>query len=283
MIITPLSSACAVELKGLDLSKKLARKTVKKIEQAWHEHLVMVIRDQNITPEMQMTFAGEFGSLGERGRPTNRRREVDDYDGIIMLVTNKRNSEGNFIGTIPEGELWFHSDVSYQETPHKATLLHAIELPRTGGNTMFANMYTAFENIPEHLKRLLTGRRALHAYDFAMSERVNTKGGLDNIQHYWQPIFIKHPDTGRTALYVSRLMTAAIEGLSQSESDKVLSELFAIAEDPAIIYEHVWQKGDLLMTDNRCCIHARHDFPRDQVRLLRRCTVKGDRSLNAAA
>ena len=78
-------------------------------------------------------------------------------------------------------------------------------------------------------------------------------------------------------------MTAAIEGLSQSESDKALSELFAFAEDPAIIYEHVWQKGDLLMTDNRCCIHARHDFPRDQVRLLRRCTVKGDRSLNAAA
>ena len=283
MIITPLSSACAAEFKGLDLSKKLARKTVKQIEQAWHQHLVVVIRNQNLTPEMQMTFAGEFGSLGERGRPTKRRREVDDYDGIIMLVTNKRNSEGNFIGTIPEGELWFHSDVSYQKIPHKATLLHAIELPTTGGNTMFANMYTAFENIPEHLKRLLTGRRALHAYDFAMSERVNTKGGLDNIQHYWQPIFIKHPDTGRTALYVSRLMTAAIEGLSQSESDKVLSELFAIAEDPAIIYEHVWQKGDLLMTDNRCCIHARHDFPRDQVRLLRRCTVKGDRSLNAAA
>jgi len=283
MIITPLSSACAAEFKGLDLSKKLARKTVKQIEQAWHQHLVVVIRNQNLTPEMQMTFAGEFGSLGERGRPTKRRREVDDYDGIIMLVTNKRNSEGNFIGTIPEGELWFHSDVSYQKIPHKATLLHAIELPTTGGNTMFANMYTAFENIPEHLKRLLTGRRALHAYDFAMSERVNTKGGLDNIQHYWQPIFIKHPDTGRTALYVSRLMTAAIEGLSQSESDKALSELFAIAEDPAIIYEHVWQKGDLLMTDNRCCIHARHDFPRDQVRLLRRCTVKGDRSLNAAA
>ena len=283
MIITPLSSACAAEIKELDLSQELAQNAIKQIEQAWHEHLVLVIRNQNLSPEMQMTFAGQFGSLGERGRPTNRRKEVDDYDGIIMLVTNKRNSEGNFIGTIPEGELWFHSDVSYQEIPHKATLLHAIELPTTGGNTMFANMYTAFKNIPEKLKTLLNGRRALHAYDFAMSERVNIKEGLDNIQHCWQPIFIQHPETGRTALYVSRLMTAAIEGLSQSENDEVLSELFEISEDPNIIYEHVWQQGDLLMTDNRCCIHARHDFPHDQVRLLRRCTVKGDQSLVAAA
>ena len=283
MIITPLSSACAAEIKELDLSQKLTRKAIKQIEQAWHEHLVVVIRDQNLSPEMQMTFAGKFGSLGERGRPTNRRKEVDDYNGIIMLVTNKRNLEGNFIGTIPEGELWFHSDVSYQEIPHKATLLHAIELPTTGGNTMFANMYTAFENIPKNLKTLLNGRRALHAYDFAMSERVNLKGGLDSIQHFWQPIFIQHPDTRRTALYIIRLMTAAIEGLSQSESDEVLSELFEISEDPNIIYEHVWQQGDLLMTDNRCCIHARHDFPHDQLRLLRRCTVKGDQSLIAPA
>ena len=128
MIITPLSSACAAEIKELDLSQKLAQKAIRQIEQAWHEHLVVVIRNQNLSPEMQMTFAGQFGSLGERGRPTNRRKEVDDYDGIIMLVTNKRNSEGNFIGTIPEGELWFHSDVSYQAVSYTHLTLPTILL-----------------------------------------------------------------------------------------------------------------------------------------------------------
>ena len=283
MKVTPLSAVGGAEITGIDLAQPQSPETLAAIEKAWNEHLVIIFRDQNLTAEEQLDFAGKFGPMGERGTPVERRVETDDYGGSIMLVTNKTDEDGNYIGTIPEGELWFHSDLSYQEIPHKATMLHAVAVPDTGGNTMFANMYLAYENIPAELKEKLAGRRALHAYDFAMTERYDLDKGLENIQNCWQPIFIKHPDTGRTALYVSRLMTALIEGFDRAESDQILDQLFDIAEDPSIIYEHKWQTRDLLMTDNRCALHARRDFPKDQLRLLRRCTVKGSEALKAAA
>ena len=96
------------------------------------------------------------------------------------------------------------------------------------------------------------------------------------LRHHWQPIFITHSKTGKRALYVNRLMTAKIEGLEREESDDILEQLFEIAEDPKYFYEHEWMIGDLIMWDNYASIHARTDFPRDQKRLLRRCTVSGD-------
>jgi len=283
LTVTPFAAPLGAEITGIDLRHELNDESFALIEAAWHDYGVIVIRDQNLAREDQLAFASRLGTVGARGLPAEKRNEVDDYGGAIMLITNKRGPDGEFIGSVPEGELWFHSDLSYRPQPHKATLLHALELPTSGGNTMFANMYKAYANVPAALKRKLAGRKVLHAYDFATTAGVNLENGLDKIQHCWQPIFIRHPVTGRTALYVSRLMSAQIEGLEQSESDAILQELFEIAEDPAIIYEHVWRKGDLVTCDNRCCIHARHDFPHDQLRMLQRCTVIGETMIAAAA
>jgi len=281
--VTPFAAPLGAEITGIDLRHDLNDETFALIEAAWHDHGVIIIRDQNLAKEDQLAFANRLGPVGARGLPAEKRNEIDDYNGAIMLITNKRGPDGEFIGSVPEGELWFHSDLSYQPQPHKATLLHAIALPDRGGNTMFANMYKAFKNVPEALKQKLAGRKVLHAYDFATTEEVNIDDGLDKIQHCWQPIFIRHPVTGRTALYVNRLMSAQIEGLDRSESDAILQELFTIAEDPGIIYEHVWSMGDLVICDNRCCIHARHDFPHDQLRMLQRCTVRGETMIASAA
>ena len=108
-----------------------------------------------------------------------------------------------------------------------------------------------------------------------MTEKVDIGNGLDGIKHEWQPVFVTHPETGRTALYVSRLMTAEIEGLDRGEGDAILEELFDISEDQAVVYEHAWTPGDVAMWDNRCSIHARTDFPASERRLFRRCTVEG--------
>ncbi|MDC0033108.1 TauD/TfdA family dioxygenase [Alphaproteobacteria bacterium] len=280
--VTPFTAPLGAEITGIDLCHDLNDDSFALIEAAWHEYGVIIIRDQDLAKEDQLAFANRLGPVGPRGLPANKRNEVDDYGGAIMLITNKRGTNGEFIGSVPEGELWFHSDLSYQPVPHKATLLHAIALPTSGGNTMFANMYKAYENVPEALKQKLAGRKVLHAYDFATTQEVNIDDGLDKIQHCWQPIFIRHPVTGRTALYVNRLMSAQIDGLDSPESDAILQELFAIGEDKAIIYEHVWHMGDLVICDNRCCIHARHDFPQDQLRMLQRCTVRGETMIAAA-
>jgi taurine dioxygenase len=281
--VTPFAAPLGAEITGIDLRHDLNDDSFAMIETAWHDYGVIIIRDQSLGKADQLAFANRLGPVGPRGLPPEKRNEVDDFGGNIMLITNKRGEDGEFIGSVPEGELWFHSDLSYQPQPHKATLLHALALPDSGGNTMFANMYKAFENVPEALKRKLAGRKVLHAYDFATTEEVNIDDGLDNIQHCWQPIFIRHPATGRPALYVNRLMSARIEGLERTDSDAILQQLFKIAEDPAIIFEHVWRMGDLVICDNRCCIHARRDFPTDQLRMLQRCTVRGDTMIAAAA
>ena len=283
LTITPFDAPLGAEITGIDLRQPLTDAEFLAVETAFHDHQVLVVRNQELGKKDQLDFARRFGTVGERGMPAGDRNEKDDFGGAIMLITNKRDDQGNFIGSVQEGELWFHSDLSYKSVPHKATFLHAIELPSSGGNTLFANMYQAYDRIPADLKAKLAGRKVLHAYDFATTEGVDIDQGLDDIQHCWQPIFVTHPSTGRTALYVSRLMSALIEGLDRTESDAILQELFVITEDPAIVYEHVWKRGDLVVVDNRCCLHARREFPTDQLRLLQRCTVCCDGALSAAA
>ncbi len=271
----PLSAALGAEIADLDLSRELDRDTADAIYAAWLEHIVLVFPGQQIAEPDQRRFAACFGTLGERARPLARRPEGADYDGAFMLVGNIRDDDGEYAGSLPDGELWFHHDMSYVEEPHKATILYAIDIPATGGNTMFANQYMAYDNVPTALRQKLAGRRVLQVYDYAMTEKVDIDKGLDGVKHRWQPIFVTHPETGRTALYVSRLMTAEIEGLSRGDGDAILDELFAISEDPSVVYEHVWAPGDVVMWDNRCSIHARTDFPASERRLLRRCTVQG--------
>ena len=192
-----------------------------------------------------------------------------------MLVTNIVEN-GKAIGVFGDGEMWFHHDTSYYPEPHRATLLYSMKLPSWGGNTCFSNMYKAYENIPRPLRDKLEGKKVLQVHDYKRRERLDLdKIDLNAVRHQWQPIFITHPATGRKSLYISRLMSARIEGLSKDESEDALEQLFEISEDPAIVYEHEWKLGDLVIWDNWCSIHARKDFPRDEPRLMRRLTIEG--------
>ena len=280
--IRKFKAPIGAEVIGIDLRKPLDQDSIKEIYQAWLDHIVLIFRGQSLSKDEQIAFANNFGNVGIRATPLENQNEVSNgYDGSIMLVTNQRDENGNYIGSLQDGEMWFHHDMSYRPEPHKATLLHAIELPSNGGNTKFANQYLAYENVPDDLKKRLRGLKVLQAYNFTMLEKVDLESGLDGIQHYWQPIFVKHPETGKTALYVSRLISAAIENMTRQESDQVLKKLIEIAENPKLIYEHEWKIGDLAMWDNRCSTHARTDFSPEERRLLRRCTLEGASMINA--
>ena len=283
LTITPFDAPLGAEVTGVDLRHDLNQEMVKKIYSAWLKHIVLVFRNQSLSTQEQVAFAQNFGSVGDRASPKHEQNEVaNGYDGRIMLVTNKRDKNGKYIGSLQDGEMWFHHDMSYTPEPHKATLLHALELPSKGGNTKFANMYLGYQNVPVDIKKRVMGRKVLQAYNFTMLEKVDLDEDLKNIQHQWQPIFVKHPETGQTALYVSRLISMAIEDLERKESNKVLSQLIEIAEDSSLVYEHVWREGDLTMWDNRCSTHARTNFPPEERRLLRRCTIEGGEMIAAA-
>ena len=283
LTVTQLAPAIGAEISGLDLHGPFDAATTEALNQALNEHIVLVFHDQDLDEASQIAFSGLFGKVGERARPVERRPEGADYDGALMLVSNVRDEAGEYIGSLPDGELWWHHDMSYVAEPHKATVLHALEVPSSGGNTKYSNMYAAYDNLPRALKDKLAGRNVLQVYDYHMTIPVDIDQDYSHIRHYTQPIFITHPDTGRTALYVSRLMSARIDGMDRAESDAILQDLFGYAEDPAVVYEHQWRVGDVLMWDNYCSIHARTDFPESEIRKLRRCTVEGGVAMTAAA
>ena len=278
LTITPLTEHAGAEKSGIDISQKQDDTTVGVLNEAFNTYVALVFRNQSITQNQQTGFAQNFGALGlRRNAPKAIRAGEGKFSTHVMLVTNIAEEAGTKEGSYGDGEMWFHADSCYYEKPNRATFLYSVELPTHGGNTRMNSMYAGYDNVPIALKEKLEGRRVLQIHDQKRRERLDLdKIKVAELRHHWQPIFITHSKTGKRALYVNRLMTAKIEGLEREESDDILEQLFEIAEDPKYFYEHEWMIGDLIMWDNYASIHARTDFPRDQKRLLRRCTVSGD-------
>ena len=275
--IRPLGPALGAEILGLDISKPLDNETIQDLYDAWRDNIVLLFNKKDMTQVEQLRFASCFGKIGERPKPKEARPE--DYttlDAAFMLVTNIREN-GKPIGTLPDGEMMFHHDTIYKPRPHIGTLLYAIEVPSSGGNTKFTNLYKAYDALPIEIKRKIEGRSALHLYDYdRISERNTAEGAGALLENCAHPVAITHPRSGGKALYVNRLMTAEIQGLPHKESEDILSLMFDIAERPEHVYEHIWTPGDLLLWDNFCSSHARTDFSNGEVRLLRRCQVEAE-------
>ncbi len=275
--IRPLSDALGAEIVGLDVSAPIAADTARALRAAWRDHIVLLFRAPGLTQEQQLRFGGVFGRIGARPRPKEERPEDGaTVDDAMMLISNIR-VDGKPIGSLPDGEMYFHHDTIFKPVPNRGTMLYAIEVPSRGGNTLFANHYLAYEALPERIRAQVRGRTAYHLYDYVVYNSREGKGRetgtLDGFAH---PVCITHPESGRTALYVDRLMTMRIDGLAEQESDELLAEMFDISERKDFVYEHVWTPGDLLVWDNLCSSHARTDFPAEERRLLRRCQIASD-------
>jgi taurine dioxygenase len=278
--IKKLSPALGAEIAGVDLRQELPAETVAAIIDAWHEHLVLLFRNQELTEDDQIRFARHFGALQKRTRPPEAINEFGHtkYPELTMLVSNIRDN-GKLIGSLPDGEMHFHSDQCYLEKPAAGTFLYAIEVPSAGGDTLFLNMYKAYETLPAALKARVDGRKALNAYLYDSTTRAVNGAKIDFTAHphYVQPIVRTHPATKRKALYVNRLMTFTVDGMEDDDGAALLNALFDHMERDEFIYAHHWRVGDLVLWDNRCTLHARTDFSDRERRLLRRYVVTGDR------
>ena len=269
--VRPLSGAIGAEITGVDLRNAIDDALAGRLLDAWHRHLVILLRGQELSEDDQVRFAERFGPPAK----IHTSQFVRSHPAV-MLISNIRE-DGKPIGALPDGEMQFHTDQCHQEIPAKASMLYAIEVPSVGGNTLFANAYLAYETLPAEIKRRLDGRKALNAYDYDTAATVRRSEVPEGAPSCWHPVVRTHPATGRKALYVNRLMTRRIEGLDPAESEDLLAFLFDHQEQPQFVYEHVWRPGDLLMWDNRCTLHARTDFSADERRLLRRVTILGEK------
>jgi len=275
--VVPLTKHIGAEIRGIDLREQPNEATVKAIYQAWLDHLVLIFPEQKLEQADLIRATGFFGELGKLSRPP--KYFPKGYSSLlpgIMMVTNIREN-GEPIGALPDGEMMFHHDMIHHEVPDKGTFLYAVEIPSTGGHTLFANGCTAYETMPRELRERLEGRRAFHHYNYGTVMRGDpNKQGVAAFAEQTHPVFRTHDETGRKAVYVNRLMTEYVEGLPREESDRLLAQVFDHSENPQWVYEHVWRPGDLLLWDNRCSMHARTDFPAGERRLLLRTTIKGD-------
>ena len=271
-----LGPTVGAEIKGLDLRYELNDDTVARLRQVWGQHSVLLFRDQDLSEDDQFRFAGYFGPIADRVKPL---RDLDrhraDPTNRMQLITDRLDDEGRPAGSLGHGGMWFHTDKCYVEKPHRASLLYALELPSTGGHTLFASLYEAHDRLEPELRARLQDRKVLQVYDYTKETALDLASSLDGVLNHWQPALLANPDSDRVALYVCRLMTIAIEGLEKDESDGLLEELIDLIEAPDNIYEHEWRFGDLIMWDNLSAVHARTDWPNDEPRSLRRCTIQG--------
>jgi len=275
--VVPIHPLIGAEIRGLDLTRPVSAADKSVVADAFAKHVVLVIRGQDLSEEDQVRAGEALGKVVIRTRPPvgDLSTQGGNWDTPFMFVTNIVEN-GKPLGSFGDGEMWFHHDTSYYEEPHRATMLYAQKLTTWGGETCFANQYAAYDLIPKSLRDRLNGRKVLQVHDYKRRERLDLDNtDLTKVRHFWQPIFITHPATGRKSLYVSRLMSAQIEGLPKAESEEILAQLFDISEDPSIVYEHKWKLGDLVVWDNWCSTHMRKDFPREEPRLMRRLTIEG--------
>lgn len=258
------------EILNVDLSQPIADGTFEAVMEIWHRAHVICLRNQDLAAEDQLRFGRRIGELA-----TIHTGEFAGEDPAIMYISNVKKN-GEFVHALPVGEMMFHIDQCYQPRPAKATILYAMKIPKTGGNTLFCDLERAYETLDDATKKRLDGLQALHIYDYDAGATKTAAQVSSDAPRYAHPIVRTHPVTGRRCLFVNRLMTFEIVGLPADESKALLARLFEHMENPAFVYEHRWKLGDLLMWDNRCTAHARRDFDPEQDRLMRRLTVLGE-------
>jgi taurine dioxygenase len=281
MRINRLCPVLGAEIVGLDVSGSIADERFARIHRALCEYDgLLVLRDQQLTPEQHISFSRLFGELFGEAEPLQK--TVDRYllPGFpqIFRVSNKTVADQPQ-GRERAGNYW-HSDVSFRSRPAKVSLLHAIEIPALGGDTLFCNMYAAFNALSPAMQQFLSGLRARH--DFAVNTKVGFSlevidehdlGGANAAVH---PVVRTHGDTGRRCLFVNPGNTSYLEGLEPRESASLLEFIYRHCNQPEFIYRHRWSVNDLVIWDNRCTMHyAIVDYDSD--RYLHRTTVIGER------
>jgi taurine dioxygenase len=266
-----LAPTIGAEVLGLDLRQPIDPATAQALRQAWYEHAVLLVRGQELTEDQQARYGEVFGPLA-LAHPTRR---LPGRHQSVMLISNIREN-GKPIGALPDGEMFFHSDLCYTEHPVVGTMLYSIEVPSAGGNTMFADQYAAYATLPEAVKARVDKLRATNRYDIGYDVTIRRGRASPDAPHWTHPMVRIHPKTGRRALYVNRLMTHDVESMSEAEAEALLAPLYDHQEQRCFVYEHVWRPGDVVLWDNRCTLHARTDFSPSERRLLRRITIARD-------
>ena len=282
IIVQPVAGSLGAEVSGVDLAAPLSNAAAAEIRRAFTENLVLFFRDQRLTPEQHLAFSGLFGRLCRMPYI----KHMDDYPDIIAVL---KEADERKISTF--GNAW-HSDFSFLEEPPLGSILYAREVPSHGGDTLFANMYEAYEALSEGVKRMLLGLKAMHSgkpygqgglpKDLKTSRSIGIeRNNPEADREVAHPVVRLHPESGRKALFVNAIYTTRFEDMSEAESRPLLDFLFEHVQRPEFACRFRWAEGSLAVWDNRCTLHyAVNDYDGSR-RLMHRTTVAGESPMAA--
>jgi taurine dioxygenase len=278
--VRPSDAALGAEVQCGDL-REVDEETFADVRKAWLDHLVLVFRGQTLTDDDLLALGARFGALDDTHRPQPSDQPGQHKEKKALSVISNVIENGKPLGALGNGDLVWHTDMSYIEAPPDASLLYSLEVPPQGGETGFCNMYRALETMPPHLRAKIEGVSVKH-------DATHNSGGFLR-QGYdlptdpsrspgpSHPAIRTHPETGLDALYLGRRPYSYLHGRSLQESEALLDRLWAHASRPELAWYHRWAVGDLVIWDNRCTMHRRNAFPDAARRIMHRTQIKGTR------
>ena len=279
--ITNLDAPLGAEVSGVDLAKPLAQGDVEAIESAWRTRLVVVVHGQTLSDPQLLAFSRYFGELDPPG-PNPYGEPFNKAHPEINVISNVVEN-GKPIGNLGDGEAVWHADMTYVDVPPKAAILHALEVPPGGGNTYFADMFAAYETLPDQLKKAAEGKVAVH--DASRNSAGMLRKGYREVTDVRETVGARHPlvrtdpATGRQALFLGRRPNSYVVGSSIADSEALLDALWAHATQRRFAMCHEWRVGDVLMWNNLSVLHRRDPFDPKTRRVMHRTQIKGNQRI----
>ena len=284
MNVIPTGRALGAEITGIDLAKEFSAAQREFIFNAYIDNLVLLFRGQSLSFTDLLRLSEFFGPPGLAANQLLglKRKEYlpSELPDNVAIISNIVDTAGKPIGALGDGEAFWHTDSSFNETPISASLLHAIEVTEQGGETAFLNMYRAYEDMPAGLAAKINGRYANHSkvHNSAGVRRpefadVTDPSKAPGVKH---PIVRTHPVTKRKCLYLGRRLNSYIFDLPLAESEELLDAVWAHTCQDKYVWEHKWRVGDLLVWDNRSTMHHRNAFSPNARRLMHKSTTAGE-------
>lgn len=284
--VEPRHPAIGATVRNVDFREPLTPEMFHRIHEAWMNHLVLVFPDQAVSDEEHVRFSRHFGGLERHHQAILKSQRLPEIFSVSNVDDEGRlmRPEEPVLQQVHQARRW-HTDSSFREVPSLGSLLHGIEVSRTGGLTCFTNMYAVLEALPSRLRQLVEDRKALH--DFEYLHQFGKLKPLSEAERaamppVWQPMVSRHPVTGRRSLYISPIYNYQVEGLSKAESVALIDELAEFASRDEFVYEHQWEPHDMVLWDNRCTMHRVTPHDPAERRVMHRTTIAGEGPVEAA-
>jgi taurine dioxygenase len=275
--VIPLDAPLGAEVRGLDVSQPLSAEAVAALQAAWEKHFVLVMRGQRLDDDQLLAFSRNFGDLDPPGPNPYGEAFLPEYPEINVI--SNVVEDGRPIGNLGDCEAVWHADMTYVDVPPQAAILYSLEVPEGQGDTYFADMFAAYEVLPDGLRATVEGKQLVH--DSAHNSAGMLRKGYAEVEDVRQtpgarhPIVRTDPKTGRKALFLGRRPHAYVVGLEVTESEALLDALWEHVSQPRFAMRHRWQAGDVLMWRNLCVLHRRDAFDPASRRIMHRTQIKG--------